>query len=60
MTTIRYTKGKWECRAMIKYKYILIGYFDTEQQAIDEYNKFIDQNNLNRKKKYIRKVETNL
>ena len=49
MTTIRKTKGKFECRIMINYRYVLIGYFNTELEAKDKYNEFIFKNNLNRK-----------
>lgn len=49
--TIRKTKGLYEVKVMINYKNIIIGYFKTEEIAKEEYNKFIEKNNLNRKKK---------
>jgi len=51
MTTIRQTRGEWECRCMIKYKYHLIGYFKTKLEAEIAYDNFIIKNNLNRKLK---------
>ena len=49
MTTIRYTRGEYECRCMIKYKYVLIGYFKTKELAKSAYNEYILTNGLNRK-----------
>jgi hypothetical protein len=49
--TIRKTKGLYEVRVMINYKYFIVGYFKTEEIAKKEYNLFIEKNNLNRKKK---------
>ena len=51
MTTIRFTKGLYECRCMIEYKYVLIGMFKTKLDAIHAYNEYILKNNLNRKLK---------
>jgi hypothetical protein len=49
MTCIRETKGLFECRLMIKYQYVYIGYFKTKIEAILAYNDYIIKNNLNRK-----------
>jgi hypothetical protein len=49
MTCIRFSKGVYECRCMVNYKYVYIGFFKTEQDAKFAYNDFIIQNNLNRK-----------
>jgi len=49
MTTIRATKGMYECRCMVRYQYILIGMFKTKQEAILAYNQYIQSNHLNRK-----------
>ena len=38
-------------RCMINYKYIVIGIYNTEQEAKQAYNQFIIKNNLNRKLK---------
>jgi hypothetical protein len=51
MASIRYRKNEWICRCMINYKYIVIGIYNTEQEAIKAYNEFIIKNNLNRKLK---------
>ena len=51
MTTIRYTRGEYECRCMVRYKYVLIGYFKTKEQAKSAYNEYILTHNLNRKLK---------
>lgn len=50
MTTIRKTKGLYECRCMIQYKYVLIGMYKTKEEAIYAYNEYIMKNGLNRKK----------
>jgi hypothetical protein len=49
MCCIRKSKGFWIARLMIEYKYIIIGKFRTETDAINAYNKFILEKNLNRK-----------
>jgi len=49
MTTIRATKGKYECRCMVRYQYQMIGLFNTKQEAILAYNQYIQSNHLNRK-----------
>jgi hypothetical protein len=54
MTTIRQTHGEWECRCMINYKYVMIGYFKKKNDAIIAYNDFILKNNLKRKLKLIK------
>jgi hypothetical protein len=51
MACIRFRRNEWICRCMVKYKYVIIGYYKTEQDAKDAYNEFIEKNNLNRKKK---------
>jgi len=57
--TIRKTKGLYEVKVMIQYKNIIVGYFKTEDEAKEEYNKFIEKNNLNRKKMTIRILSHN-
>lgn len=49
MTCIRETKGRFECRCMVHYKYVLIGYFKNITEAKIAYNDYIIKNNLNRK-----------
>ena len=49
MTCIRFTKGKYECRCMVRYQYVMIGMFKTKQDAIIAYNDYIIKNHLNRK-----------
>lgn len=51
MTTIRQTRGEWECRCMVKYQYVMIGYFKTKDQAITAYNEYVILHKLNRKLK---------
>jgi hypothetical protein len=51
MVAIRRVNNKWLSPIIIDYKYIVIGYYDTEQQAKDGYNEYIKKNNLNRKLK---------
>jgi len=48
---IRKTKGLYEVRIMINYKYNIVGYFKIEDEAKQAYNQFIIKNNLNRKLK---------
>jgi hypothetical protein len=54
MTTIRQTRGEWECRCMVNYKYVMIGYYSTKELAIIAYNEYVTKNNLNRKLKLIK------
>ena len=54
MSCIRYAKGVWFVRCMMKYEYVIIGEFKSEKEAIDAYNDFIVKNNLNRKLKNIK------
>jgi hypothetical protein len=54
MTTIRQTHGEWECRCMVNYKYVMIGYFKTKIDAINAYNDYVILHNLNRKLKSIK------
>jgi hypothetical protein len=51
MTTIRQTHGEWECRIMVQYKYIMIGYYKTKVDAITAYNDYVILHKLNRKLK---------
>ena len=51
MTTIRLTHGEYECRCMVNYKYVMIGYFKTKEQAIQAYNNYVILHKLNRKLK---------
>lgn len=49
MTTIRKTKGQYECRCMIAYKYVLIGMYKTREEAVNAYNEYITHMGLKRK-----------
>lgn len=49
MTCIRLTRDVYECRLMIKYQYVYLGYYKTKTEAILAYNDYIIKNNLNRK-----------
>ena len=49
MTTIRKTKGQYECRCMIEYKYVLIGMYKTREDAVIANNKYITRMGLKRK-----------
>lgn len=49
MTTIRKTKGQYECRCMIAYKYVLIGMYKNREDAAIAYNEYIIHNGLKRK-----------
>jgi hypothetical protein len=51
MTTIRLTRGKWECRIMVQYQYVMIGYFKTKADAEIAYNDYVILHKLNRKLK---------
>lgn len=53
MTCIRFTKGWYECRCMIHYKYVLIGMYKTKEEAVIAYNEYIIQKGLNRKPKQL-------
>lgn len=49
MTTIRKTRGQYECRCMIDYKYVLIGMYKTREDAVIAYNEYITNMCLKRK-----------
>jgi hypothetical protein len=51
MSCIRFAKGVWIVRCMIKYKYVMIGYFKTKLEAITAYNDYVILHKLNRKLK---------
>lgn len=52
MTTVRKSKNNlWECRCMINYKYIIIGYYSTKELAEIAYNEYVLKHKLNRKLK---------
>lgn len=52
MTTIRKSKNNlWECRCMVKYKYVMIGFYSTKELAIIAYNEYVLKHELNRKLK---------
>ena len=51
MSCIRYRRNEYVVRCMIKYKYVIIGYFKTKEEAEIAYDKYIIDNNLNRKLK---------
>ena len=53
MTCIRFAKGVWKVRCMMKYDYVIIGEFKTEKDAILAYNQYIINHKLNRKLKNI-------
>ena len=49
MTTIRKTRGQYECRCMIDYKYVFIGMYKTREDAVIAYNEYITNMGLKRK-----------
>lgn len=55
MSCIRFAKGLWLVRCMMRYEYHIIGEYKTEVEAVDAYNNFILIHKLNRKFKNIKK-----
>ena len=51
MTTIRFAKGVYECRIMVQYQYVYLGFFKTYPDAVFAYNDYIIKHRLNRKLK---------
>jgi hypothetical protein len=51
MSCIRFAKGVWVVRCMIKYQYVMIGYYKTKADAITAYNEYVILHKLNRKLK---------